>query len=180
MTAKSSLTQTEKTIPPVLVTLAFEETAFQHFDDLRKDYFPPERNFLPAHITLFHHLPGAELGRVKDILRMEAAANMPFTMKTTGLWMLGRGVAYQITSPEAAAIRLRLANAFEPWLTPQDRTQGFKPHITVQNKTTPEAARMLYEKLSKEFLPMHFQATGLDLWYYVGGPWEFIANYPFS
>lgn len=179
MTVKSSLTHQEKWHLPVLVTLAFEKDAFEYFDNLRKQYFPPERNFLPAHITLFHHLPGAELERVKEVLRSEASVSKPFILESSGLWMLGKGVAYTLESPEAVALRSRLAAAFEPWLAPQDRTQKFKPHITVQNKTTPEAAKALYDQLSKDFIPMQFQATRLDLWYYVGGPWEFIGHYDF-
>ncbi|MFO1241959.1 MAG: hypothetical protein U1E36_01960 [Rickettsiales bacterium] len=60
---------------------------------------------------------------MRDILRKEAAQCSSFILETSGLWMLGKGVAYILASPEAAALRNRLAFAFEPWLTPQDRTE---------------------------------------------------------
>lgn len=185
MTIESSPTHREKiiykqTLPPLLVTLAFEESAFQHFDALRKRYFPPKRNFLPAHITLFHHLPGHEQRAVAEVLEKAASRYSPFNLETTGLWMLGRGVAYHIASLDAEALRGQLAESFNEWLTPQDKTRSFKPHITIQNKVTPQEAKALFDTLNASFTPRHFQATGLKLWRYVGGPWEFVADYPFA
>jgi uncharacterized protein DUF29 len=41
------------------------------------DLFPPERNLIPAHLTLFHHLPGAELTQVLADLRTACARPAP-------------------------------------------------------------------------------------------------------
>jgi hypothetical protein len=84
-------------------------------------------------------------------------------------------VAYELTSPELAALRKGLATSWKPWLGAQD-SQGFKAHITVQNKVAPKQARALYEELSAAFTPFEVRGGGLSLWRYVGGPWEPVAT----
>ncbi len=43
---------------PLILTLAFDESTFARFDGERRRHFPEKLNFIPAHATLFHHLPG--------------------------------------------------------------------------------------------------------------------------
>ena len=45
---------------PLILTLAFDEATFARFDGLRRRHFPDALNLIPAHATLFHHLPGEE------------------------------------------------------------------------------------------------------------------------
>lgn len=68
---------------------------------------------------------------------------------------------------------------FAAWLTPQDR-QKFQPHVTIQNKVTPEAARELLERLSDTWEPVTAQGRGLQLWRYRGGPWEGAGTFLFE
>ena len=68
----------------------------------------------------------------------------------------------------------RRLEAFEPWLTAQDR-QGWRAHVTVQNKVAPETARALHTDLQAAFVPFRFPAPGVLLWRYRGGPWEPLA-----
>ena len=49
---------------PLILTLRFDGEAFARLDDLRRAHFPPERNQIPAHLTLFHALPGEALEEV--------------------------------------------------------------------------------------------------------------------
>ena len=44
-------------MPPLIVTALLDEVAQERFDRLRREHFPPERNQLDAHLTLFHRLP---------------------------------------------------------------------------------------------------------------------------
>jgi hypothetical protein len=44
-------------MPPLIVTALLDEAAQERFDRLRREHFPPERNHLAAHLTLFHRLP---------------------------------------------------------------------------------------------------------------------------
>ena len=163
---------------PLIVTLLLDEAAQRRFDRLREAHFPPERNHLAAHVTLFHALPGDQLARV-DADLAGAAARMPFDVEVTGVRSLGRGVAYTLASAELAELRAGLAAAWAPWLTPQDR-QRHAPHVTVQNKVEPAAARALLRELEAGFAPYAVTATGLALWRYLGGPWEPLGSYRFS
>jgi 2'-5' RNA ligase len=163
---------------PLIVTLLLEEAAQRRFDRLREQHFPAERNFLAAHVTLFHALPGAQLGAVRADLA--ASADRPaFDVAVTGVRFLGRGVAYSLVSSEVAALRAGLMSAWQPWLTPQDQ-QLHAPHVTVQNKVAPAVARGLHERLLADFVPYDVGARGLGLWRYLGGPWEPVAEFAFG
>ncbi|WP_222195948.1 2'-5' RNA ligase family protein [Modestobacter italicus] len=162
---------------PLIVTLLLDDAAQQRFDRLRAAHFPAERNHLQAHVTLFHALPGEQLGPVRDELR--AAADRPaFDVTVTGVRFLGRGVALDLESGELTGLRAGLAGAFDPWLTRQDR-QWSRPHVTVQNKVAPDVARALHAQLSAAFRPETVTARGLGLWHYRGGPWEPADRFPF-
>jgi 2'-5' RNA ligase len=161
----------------LVVTLLLDEDAQREFDRLRAEHFPPERNHLAAHVTLFHALPGEHLDEVSAQLRA-AADREPFDVEVTGLRLLGRGVAYTLRSAELGALRDGLASAWEPWLTRQDR-QRHAPHVTVQNKVEPAVARALHERLGASFAPWSAGARGLGLWRYLGGPWEPVVGHPF-
>ena len=91
---------------------------------------------------------------------------------------LGRGVAIRIDSPQLSAIREDLASAFAGLLMPQDAA-GWRPHVTVQNKVPPEAARGLHATLARDFIPQPIVITGLAAWWYRGGLWEPIFRRPF-
>jgi 2'-5' RNA ligase len=164
---------------PLILTLRMDERSQEHFDHLRERHFPPERNYLRAHLTLFHKLPGEREAEISTELRDICQDREPFTLAARDLRFLGRGVAYELSSPELLALRRELARSWEPWLSAQDR-QGFKPHITVQNKVMPEQARGLQNKLQATFTPFEIVGLGLSLWRYVGGPWEPVDAYLFE
>ncbi|MGY1724788.1 2'-5' RNA ligase family protein [Blastococcus sp. SYSU DS0533] len=162
---------------PLVVTLLLDEGDQAAFDRLRAEHFPPERNWLQAHVTLFHALPGEDLAAVRrDVL--EAADRRAFDVAVVGLRLLGRGVAYELRSAELAAVHADLAARWAPWLTRQDR-QRFQPHVTVQNKVDPAVARGLHERLLAGFAPWTVRARGLGLWRYLGGPWSPVLAAPF-
>ena len=163
----------------LILTLALDEASQDWFQDLRTRWFPPERNIVPAHLTLFHNLPGAELDSIAATLRTACAGTAPTSLAVQGPWSLGRGVAYRLHSPDLAAFRARLVGAFEPWLTAQDRA-GFRPHVTVQNKADPAEAKALLEQLQHGFEPFEVVGQGVQLWRYLGGPWEAVERLPFA
>lgn len=141
------------------------------FDRARAQWFPAERNFINAHVTLFHHLPGATLVSIRDHLARVCAEQSLAGVAVTGLRSLGCGVAYGLRAPEIENLRSRLAVKWRDDLTPQDR-QGWRPHVTVQNKVSPAHAKELLNRLTQDFVPFTVTATGLALWRYCGGPWE--------
>jgi 2'-5' RNA ligase len=163
---------------PLVVSLLLDEAAQARFDAERAELFPAGRTAVGAHVTLFHALPGEHVDAVRADLG-GAAARSAFPVAVTGLLSLGRGVAYRLRSAELAAVHADLRARWEPWLTRQD-AQPFRPHVTVQNKATPERARATLARLEAEFGPRAVTATGLALWAYADGPWKPLDRFPFG
>ena len=166
-------------LAPLILTATFDAAAAAYFQTLRQRHFPPHLNFIPAHLTLFHHLPGDACDETASVLTAIGQSQhvLPFT--TAGPRKLGRGVAFAIQADGLKALQAGLATRWQAWLTPQDR-QKFQPHVTVQNKVAPAAALALYEELTDGFQPLAGTITGLDLWHYRGGPWEHAMHAPFG
>jgi hypothetical protein len=95
-----------------------------------------------------------------------------------GLMDLGGGVAFRIVSPDLDRLRDELANELHGLLGAQDN-QGWRPHITIQNKAAPKAARELRQSLEGRFDQRPLGIHGLGLHRYRDGPWERLAVYPF-
>ena len=162
---------------PLVVTGLLERELQRRFDDERRQLFPAGRTQVGAHVTLFHAVPGEHLDVVRS--SMDAECDIaPLPVKVTGVRSLGKGAAYVLDSPALEAMRRRLAEAWWPWLTPQDR-QPFRPHVTVQNKVDPETARATVTALTAAFQSRETWCEGLRLWRYVGGPWEPVASFAF-
>ena len=143
----------------------------------RRDHYPAERNQVPAHLTLFHHLPPgieAELGRRLGV----ATATPPPQATIAGILDLGGGTAYRVESDALMVIREELADAFHGLLMPQDRAP-WRPHITIQNKVEPREAKALQARLRAGFEPRPLAIRALASWHYRGGPWEPIRTHMF-
>ncbi len=166
-------------LPPIILTLKFDDASFKFFDDLRQEYFPPERNFLSAHITLFHHLPGEELSKIRTDLQEICGKTGEFEIEFSEWRFLGKGSAITVESAELNGLRNELANKWKNWLTRQDQ-QKFKPHITVQNKVEPDEAKILFAKLLSDWEKRVGTAKGLSLWFYLGGPWKLENEFLFE
>ena len=164
---------------PLVLTLLLDPTSQDFFDARRRAHFPPERNHLAAHLTLFHALPGAEAAAIEASLAVMCATQSPLDLSVRGVQFLGRGVAYSLESAELRTLHRRLQQPWQPWLTPQDR-QPLRPHVTVQNKVDPTVARALFARLEAEFVPFPALGMGLQLWTYRGGPWEARASWVFG
>jgi 2'-5' RNA ligase len=160
---------------PLILTAALDADSAAFLQRLRDTYFPPRLNIVPAHLTLFHHLPGDELIAIVTDLRARAAEAGPMPCTMPGLRFLGRGVAVEIACPALVAMHGSLAARWRDRLNAQDR-QGFRPHVTIQNKVTAADARELFERLGPGFEGPAGAVTGLDLWHYRGGPWERAAE----
>lgn len=165
---------------PLILTLTLDEASQAFFDAQRKKYFPPKINYLSAHLTLFHALPGTEEAAIsQDLAEAAATQSGPLPLQVTGLKFMGRGVMYTLDNPELPALHRRLQRQWQAWLSPQDQ-QGLRPHITAQNKVDPAVARALFDELSADFQPFEVQGTGLALWAYQGGPWELRQRFAFG
>lgn len=163
---------------PIIVTAMLGASDFAWAEGLRRAHYPPDRNQVPAHITLFHHLPPGIAEELREQLKVETRASAP-SARLCGLRHLGQGVAFQIESDELEAIRDRLADHFTGLLIPQDQAP-WRPHITVQNKVTPGEAKALLTALQKGFAPRPLQIVGLASWRYRGGPWDRLSEHKFK
>jgi 2'-5' RNA ligase len=164
---------------PLIVTALFGRQDQAWFDALRREHFPPDRNFLAAHLTLFHHLPPSVAEELKHRLSQETRGIRAPRARVTGLMSLGRGIAYRIEVPELDAIRERLTDAFAGLLMPQDAGR-WRPHVTVQNKVSPSLAAAVMKALSRDFVPREVEIAGLASWHYRGGPWESHSRHMFA
>ncbi|TVV76855.1 2'-5' RNA ligase family protein [Sphingomonas solaris] len=164
---------------PIIVSALFGPADFAWLDGLRRTHFPPDRNVIAAHLTLFHHLPPTLLPELAGRLKTATSRIPRPEAMIDRVMSLGRGVALGVRSPALLAIRAELADAFTGCLTPQDQA-GWRPHVTIQNKVPPAEARALQTALSAGFSPRPLVIAGLAAHHYRGGPWQTIARYPFS
>lgn len=160
---------------PIIVTALFGDRDFAWLDGLRRQHFPPERNQVPAHLTLFHQLP--------PMLAEELAASLKTMVRTyprppaqvAAVMNLGSGVAFRVESDALAAIRQDIAERFHGLLTVQDQ-QGWRAHVTIQNKVTATESKQLHAALAADFTPRPLAIAGLAAWWYRGGPWEKLSE----
>lgn len=161
----------------LIVTAEIGPTDFAWLDRLRRAHFPPERNRLGAHLTIFHALPPSAEGAARAALARCAPVPPP-RASIEGLMDLGGGVAFRVVSPDLDRMRDQLADDFHGLLSAQDQG-GWRPHVTIQNKVAPKMARVLLADLEKEFRPRALAITGVGLFRYLDGPWDRVATYPF-
>ena len=177
MVERSPLSDSPQASPPApfIVTAELPPDVLAWADGLRRAHFPPERNWLRAHVTLFHNFAPSLRTELLAMLGSLAGEFAPPPCAVTGVMNLGRGTAIALSSPGMLRVRGLIADRFHGALTAQDRHSP-RLHITVQNKVTSQEARALHGALAAEFRPRPIRIAGLAAWYYRGGPWEAIAE----
>ncbi|WP_207421208.1 2'-5' RNA ligase family protein [Desertivirga brevis] len=146
-----------------------EQEHASYFTSLRDHYFPVERNYLKAHITLFHHLPDT-IELMEDLEQLTTKQPF-FSIRTNGFLFLGNGFAIKVESTELQQVHSALQQKWWASLTNQDK-QKLRPHITIQNKVLPDQARISMNELETVFEDRIVPSMGLALWEYLGGPWK--------
>lgn len=162
---------------PLIITAQLPADIFAWADGLRRAHFPPERNKIRAHVTLFNALPPSVEDEVRRLLARHAAAAPP-PARITGVMPLGGGTAFAIESTAISAIHAELVESFHGVLTAQDGGRR-KLHVTIQNKVTSTQAKALQAELASDFRPRSFAFAGLELYRYRGGPWDDAGSWPF-
>lgn len=163
---------------PFIVTAALPPDIQGWAEALRRKHFPPERNHLHAHVTLFHSFAPSLLDELTDFLPQLAREFAPPEAEIAGLMDLGTGTAIAIHSEPLLSLRALIADHFHGSLTAQDLNEP-RPHITVQNKVTKREARALQAELAPMIEPRQFAFRALELHLYQGGPWELIKTSAF-
>ena len=145
---------------------------------LRDAHFPPERNYLEAHVTLFHALPPQCESEAASLLARAGSEFAPVPARLEGLMSLGGGTALELASPAMLDLRDAIADHFHGMLTAQDQHRP-RLHVTVQNKVSSSEAKALQAQLAGGFEPRDFRFRGLALFRYMGGPWDALGDWPF-
>ena len=161
--------------PTYILTAELDEASFAWLDDLRRTHFPPARNVLSAHLTMFHLLSSAQVERLSAM----PLPSVPIELTFDRLRFLGAGVAYSIQSPDLLRLRGEITAAMAGDLSRQD-SQKWTPHVTVQNKVAADTARKLFAELGESFVVRGGRATGLQVFEYLGGPWKLARRLPFE
>ena len=149
---------------------------FAWLEALRRAHYPPDRNRVPAHLTIFRALPPSAETEVRSRLARFAHERAP-KARIEGLMDLGGGVAFRIASPDLDRIRSELARDLHGLLSAQDDA-GWRPHVTIQNKVAPKISRVLIAALARDFRPRPLVIRGFGLHRHVGGAWETLGVYP--
>jgi hypothetical protein len=155
--------------PPLIVTLEADAASQVRFDAARERWFPARRNVVPAHLTLFHQLPGLSEGEAALRLHRIAEGTAPLPFRVATVMSLGGGVAFRLEVPGIEAVRGRILNPDDR--IAQDRGR-IRPHVTVQNKVDRTRAAVTLQAVQAGFAPWDGEGRALRLWRYMRGPWE--------
>ena len=169
----------------MIVTAWAEEEDMLVFHRMRQRFFPGHRNFLSAHITLFHHLkpdvrqPAIDLARRTDWGDHFALDQRgQFSVLVEGVMSMNKGTAYRLEADPLIKLRAPFRDAFADRLTAQDARSWKGPHITVQNKVDKAVAKRLHRHLSARFTPCAIRIKGLSFYRYDYGPWTLLEQVP--
>lgn len=162
---------------PLLVTAEIPADIHAWADALRKAHYPPERNRLEAHVTLFHALPPSVETELKDLLG-ELAASEPPQARIAGLMKLGGGTALAIDSPGMIALHALIRDRMHGLTIPQD-SRPLRLHVTIQNKVSGSEAKALQDALGPVLERREFRFRGFGLYRYVDGLWQDKRTFPF-
>lgn len=164
---------------PIIVTAELPPDLHRRFTDLRSVHYPPERNFLDAHVTLFHAVPSHCEAELRRFLARLASGTPPIAGRVEGVMALGGGgTAVRLSSPDLLTLRDEIADHFHGLLTLQDQHRP-RLHVTIQNKVTAREASALKAQLEWMIQPQDFHFPGLAIHAYLGGPWEFLRRFAF-
>lgn len=170
--------QARPSAAPLIVTATLPPDLQAWATRLREAHYPPERNHLAAHVTLFHALPWRLEEEARALLSALAASTPPVPARLSGVMDLGSGTALRIDSPDLLLLRAEIAHHFHGMLGAQDSHEP-RLHVTIQNKVTRKEAWALQDELGALIQPRAFAFAGLALHRYLGGPWDTVARWTF-
>ena len=135
----------------LIVTAEIAPLDFSWLQGLRRAHYPPDRNQVPAHLTMFRAIAPSIEGELRSRLARIVRQPVP-KARIAGLIDLCGGVAFRIVSSDLDRIREELASELHGLLSAQD-SGGWVPHVTIQNKVAPKIARALRQSFESSFEP---------------------------
>lgn len=166
-----------------VLTLSTTPSLHDPVTALRERHFPARLNRTPAHLTMFHALPGSHLSGIVAAIEEECHALSPFRLATGSLFRMRRGVGINVGqgSRPARLLHEGLQRRWTAFLSEQDR-QAWRPHWTIQNKVNDAAVvDETMREVELEFQGAEGVAQGCVLWRYEsGGNWRFEQMFEFG
>lgn len=164
---------------PLILTFKLDAASQECLDGWRLRYFPSARNYLKAHLTIYHQLPGQNLKEIAEALQTFVSTQEAVNLRFNGLITRAGFVGIAIASPALIETRAKLSQMFGSTLRAQDK-QLYRPHVTITNLGSPKEAEKCFAELGREFRTWEGQAQGLELFHYRNGPWEIAQSFPFA
>lgn len=162
---------------PLLVVAELPADVFAWAQALRQAHYPPARNRMGAHVTLFHGLPPSAEMHVRGLLSA-LSRRPPPDATIRGLMDLGRGTAFAIDSPGMAHLHEEMAERLHGLIQQKD-ARPLRLHITIQNKVAPADARALQAAMTPSFEQRAFRFRGFGLYSWTGEIWQRDRVFPF-
>ncbi|HEU4820571.1 MAG TPA: 2'-5' RNA ligase family protein [Qipengyuania sp.] len=163
---------------PLIVTAELPGDLHRWATELRRRHYPPERNHLEAHVTLFHAFPPQFRDELRSLLARLTGESAPLPARLEGLMSLGQGTALKLASPALLDLRATIAEHFHGLISAQD-SHSPRLHVTIQNKVSAAEAKALQAKLAGTVVARDFLVPGIALHRYRGGPWEAVRRFAF-
>ncbi len=148
-----------------IITAKMDDESFQKLNSLRQKHFPKQRNFLQAHITLFHKLPES------FDLDPTNLPTQPLPAEFTEPYFMGFGTAIEVRCPKLSELRAQMKNEFSEILSRQDLKLK-KFHVTIQNKVPANQAKAFFQDFKSQWSPFSGEIIGLLIHEYLDGPWR--------
>lgn len=134
---------------PLVLTLTLDKSSQHFLTSLRSKYFPKHRNFLNAHVTLFHAIPPHRRSEFEQELSSLANSVAPWDVFIGDPKKMGKkGVMVTVRDRPARSteeVHRRLLQFLQDGvkedkdkLTEQDSKHGGRPHVTILNKAEKE------------------------------------------
>jgi mannose-1-phosphate guanylyltransferase len=167
-----------------VLTLRLTDSLAKPMTLMREQYFPKKLNRTPAHLTLFHALPGSKFEVIDGGLSQLSVNTKPFFVSTGKPFRMRLGVGINVGKGQNRMKQVHedLRLQWMPHLSEQDQG-GWRPHWTIMNKVN-EKTKVddTLRTVEKEMLlnVREGQAVGLDLWRYDKGNWIFANEYKFK
>ncbi|WWC92607.1 uncharacterized protein L201_007566 [Kwoniella dendrophila CBS 6074] len=189
---------------PLILTLRLDKTTHKLLTDLRYKHFPKHRNFLEAHVTLFHAIPlhrydelDYKLNEIcNNTNQWDVYFGEPEKMGNRGVYLVMREKPSFQTSNLHKHLLSELKRNIkrdEDKLTNQDLQTMKKPHVTILNKAENEnQVNDCLDDLNQFFDNLknsssdnqrgqhRGKAVGFEVFEYLGGPWKSVKEYSFK
>lgn len=154
-----------------VLTLHTDPEHAERMTTLRKTNF--QRMLVPAHICLFHALPGSQIGKIKADIQSLTKRTRPFAIYTDKAYKFAtnNGVGVNVSNVRPVRrLQRSLAKRWSEFLSTQD-SRTFRPHYTITSKVSEDEAEEAFQRISEDFQSSTGEVDGLALFKYDNGRW---------